>query len=75
MSSVVARVTKLKNERRDIADACVLTSVVLAGGAALSELAVVGRFGWFFELFFAMCDPFVSVCTRKRVLGTENVQR
>ena len=62
------RVTKLKNEWR-VADACTSVCVVLvgwlvvmAGSAALSKLVTLGRFGWIFELFFAM---FVSACTQK----------
>jgi hypothetical protein len=71
MFSVVAMVTKLKNERHIVAGACASTYEVLTGcisstvtggaagavSCAASKLAVIGCFGCFFL-------PIVSVCVR-----------
>ena len=45
MSSMVARVTKLKKEQHVVAGACTSVCVVLAGNAVLSKLVMLGCFG------------------------------
>ena len=48
--------------------------VILIGGAGLLKSAVLGPFGWFFELFFAMCDHLCLFVLKNGCWGPETCE-